>query len=67
MDVRSKPEYMAAGVAENAILIPLPEIEARVGELKEKKNIVINCLTGMRSKVAFSILARHNIESRVLA
>ena len=26
---------------------------------------MINCLTGMRSKVAWSLLARHNIEAKV--
>ena len=34
-------------------------------KVKGKKNIVINCLTGMRSKVAWSLLARHNIEAKV--
>jgi hypothetical protein len=38
-----------------------------VAELKDKKGLVINCLTGMRSKVAFSVLAKHGIESKVLA
>ena len=36
-----------------------------MGELKNKNNIVINCLTGMRSKVAFSLLAKHGIESKI--
>lgn len=49
------------------MLISLPEMESRIEELKGKKNIVVNCLTGMRSKVAFSILAKHNIESRFFA
>ena len=45
--------------------IALPEIESRIEEVKGKKNIVLNCLTGMRSKVAWSLLARHNIEAKV--
>ncbi len=38
-----------------------------MGEVKDKKNLVISCLSGARSKVAFSILARHGIEAKVLA
>jgi hydroxyacylglutathione hydrolase len=67
LDVRSLPEYQSAGVIDGAILIPLPELETRVAELKDKKNLVINCLSGARSKVAFSVLARHGIESKILA
>ena len=26
---------------------------------------MVNCLTGMRSKVAFSLLAKHGIESKI--
>lgn len=67
LDVRSLPEYQSAGVIEGSIRIPLPELEKRVGELKGKQNLVVNCLSGARSKVAFSILARHGIEAKVLA
>ena len=48
-------------------MIPLPTLESRIGELKDKKNIVVNCQTGMRARVAFSVLARHGIESKVIA
>ena len=65
LDIRSKPEWITTGVMEGAMLISLPELESKVGELKDKKNIVVNCLTGMRSKVAFSLLARHNISAKV--
>lgn len=30
VDVRSRPEYEAAGVLEKALLIPLPELENRI-------------------------------------
>ena len=52
---------------EGAHVIPLPELEGRLNELENKKDIVINCLSGMRSKVASSILARHGIKSQILA
>lgn len=67
LDVRNPGEWRSTGVIKNATLIPLPELEARIGELKGKKDILINCLSGMRSKVAFSVLAKHGITSKVIA
>ena len=61
VDVRNKPEWAASGVVENCLLISLPEVEAKINEVKGKKNIVISCLTGMRSKVAWSLMARHGV------
>lgn len=67
VDVRSKPEWTSTGVLDGSLLISLPELESKIDQLKGKKNIVVNCLTGMRAKVAWSILARHNIESTFFA
>jgi rhodanese-related sulfurtransferase len=67
LDVRNVAEYRSTGVINGAILIPLRELESRIKELKGKKNITINCLSGLRSKIAFSVLAKYGIESRVLA
>jgi rhodanese-related sulfurtransferase len=61
VDVRNGPEVSASGIIEGAVNIPLGELEARVAELKGKKNIVINCLSGIRSKIAFSVLAKNGI------
>jgi rhodanese-related sulfurtransferase len=61
VDVRNGPEITASGIIEGAINIPLGELEARVGELKERKNIVVNCLSGIRSKIAFSVLTKYGI------
>lgn len=66
LDVRNVGEWRSSGVIQGAMLIPLPELEARINELKGKKNIVINCLSGMRSKVAFSVLAKYGIESKAI-
>lgn len=67
LDVRSKVEYDTTGVVEHSVLIPLPELESRVGDLRDYENIHINCRTGLRARVAFSILARHGIKSKVLS
>jgi rhodanese-related sulfurtransferase len=48
-------------------LIPLPELESRVNEVKGKSNVIVNCFTGLRSKVAFSILAKHGVEAKFFA
>jgi rhodanese-related sulfurtransferase len=65
LDVRSKPEWNNTGVLEGAKCISLPELEGRREEVKDQKNIVINCMGGLRARVAFSLLARHNIEAMV--
>jgi hydroxyacylglutathione hydrolase len=67
LDVRNEPEFKSTGVVEGAILIPLPDLPKRAHELKDHKNIVVHCRTGMRARVAASILAQHGIESAVLA
>lgn len=54
------------GVIDGAVTIPLGELEKRVEEVRGKKNIVVNCMGGIRARVAFSILARHGIEAKVL-
>ncbi len=66
LDVRHAHEQQSMGIIEGAITIPLPQLEGRVNELKGKKNIVVNCMTGVRASVAFSVLAKHDIQSRVL-
>lgn len=65
--MRSKPEWLESSVIENAILIPLPELEKRIGELKGKDNFVVNCKTGMRARVATSILLKYGYTARVLS
>ena len=38
-----------------------------MAEVKDKKNIVVNCLSGLRAKTAFSLMAGQGIESVVVA
>ena len=63
--MRSKPEWISLGIIDGAITIPLGELEQRIEEVRGKKNIVINCMGGIRARVAFSILARNGIEAHV--
>jgi hydroxyacylglutathione hydrolase len=66
LDVRNKPELASTGIIEGALHIPLADLEPKVHELKGKRPILVNCLSGMRSKIAFSVLTKHGVESHVL-
>lgn len=66
IDVRGIHEAASTGVIEGAQVIPLPELESRVKDLHGKKNIVINCGTGVRAKAAYSVLAKHSIPGKVI-
>ena len=57
LDVRTRGEY-SNGHIENAMLIPVQELQNRVGELSAYKHsdILIYCATGNRSTVASKIL-----------
>lgn len=57
LDVRTPQEYKG-GHLENAILIPVQELQSRVAELSKFKeeNVLIYCATGNRSTVASKIL-----------
>ena len=55
VDVRQPVEY-AEGHIPGAQLIPLPEIENRLGELDADKNLILYCRTGGRSSVAAALI-----------
>lgn len=57
LDVRTKAEYQK-GHLENAMLIPVEELQGRIGELDSHRgeDIFIYCATGYRSIVAAKIL-----------
>ena len=67
LDVRNLPEYVSGGVVEGSVTIPLPEMTSRWSEVKGKDGIVISCRTGMRARVAYSILQREGIDSTILS
>jgi len=60
LDVRTKDEYQS-GHIKNAILIPVGELEARLGELQKFKNtkILVYCASGSRSVAASRILKKN--------
>jgi rhodanese-related sulfurtransferase len=60
LDVRTQPEYDAGHLAD-AILIPVDDLEARIGELDAYKNteIIVHCWSGSRSVRASGILVQN--------
>ena len=58
LDVRNQSEYDINHLY-NAVLVPLHELEARIGELEEQRNteIIVYCRLGGRSEIASGILA----------
>lgn len=58
LDVRTPGEYQQLHIADTT-LIPIQQLQARIGELESKKHedIFIYCATGNRSTVAARILA----------
>lgn len=67
LDVRNKPEWESTGVIENSILISLGDLKTGLEPLKEKENIVVNCRSGARARLAYSILANAGISSVIMA
>lgn len=75
IDVRSEAEFNGSvGHLENAILIPLPELEQRYSELNEfkDKEIIVYCRSGNRSRTATKFLMDKgfkavNLEGGILA
>lgn len=62
LDVRTPEEYSSeTGHLKNAKLIPVQELESRIGELaaSKKKTIVTYCHSGRRSKQASEILSKN--------
>lgn len=60
VDVRT-PEEFAQGSVKGAINIPLDEVQKRISEFKDKKNIVTFCRSGQRSAKAIAILKENGI------
>jgi len=60
LDVRT-PDEFAEGHVEGALLIPVDELEARIGELDDLRDerIVLYCRTGRRSGIAMDLLQQH--------
>jgi rhodanese-related sulfurtransferase len=55
LDVRSQAEWDQVHVSKST-LIPLDELQGRLGELPHNRDIVVVCLSGHRSKEGMTIL-----------
>lgn len=56
VDVRGCGEASSSTVFPNALVIPLPELRERVGEIPTDKPIAVHCAAGYRSAAAASII-----------
>jgi rhodanese-related sulfurtransferase len=55
LDVRTREEY-DAGHLKGAVLVPVTELEGRLGELPRDREMLVYCRTGNRSRTALEIL-----------
>lgn len=62
VDVRQPDEFRGGNVKES-VNIPLGEITKRIGEFKNKENIVVFCRSGNRSAQAAAILKQNGISN----
>jgi rhodanese-related sulfurtransferase len=60
LDVRTPGEYSEGHFSES-INIPLNEIPARISELKDKRDIIVCCASGIRSSKAINFLKQNGI------
>ena len=66
IDVREPSEF-AINRIPGARLIPLGQLERRLGELDRSREIVLQCKSGVRSAHAAALLRRHGFDARNLA
>ena len=57
LDVRT-PQEFAQGHVSRALLIPLPELEKRLGKIPIDRPILIVCRTGRRAAIAYDVLTK---------
>jgi rhodanese-related sulfurtransferase len=55
LDVRSQDEWNQVHIARST-LIPLDELQSRLGEVPKNQDVVVVCLSGKRSKEGMTIL-----------
>lgn len=46
--------------------MPMPVIAKEAKTLKNKENIIVNCQSGWRARLGYSILQRNGIEAAIL-
>ncbi|MDO5636890.1 MAG: rhodanese-like domain-containing protein [Myroides sp.] len=62
VDVRTPAEFSTASV-KGAVNIPLDKVQSQLSKFKNKKNIVVFCRSGNRSRQAKSILERNGFQN----
>jgi glyoxylase-like metal-dependent hydrolase (beta-lactamase superfamily II) len=65
LDVRSRLEFESSWI-DGAANIPLEELDARLDEIPEQREVVVVCRTGVRATIAAEALARGGRRARVL-
>ncbi|MBI3793686.1 MAG: rhodanese-like domain-containing protein [Nitrospinae bacterium] len=68
LDVRTPQEFVGElGHLRGSVLIPVEQLQARIGEIQEYKNkkTVVICRAGHRSRTAASILVREGFQNVV--
>jgi len=65
LDVRTKAEA-SMGMIEGATNIPVDELQTRLAELPEDKEIITHCVTGLRAEMGYSILRNAGFKARFL-
>ena len=61
IDVRT-PEEFAEGYIKSANLIPVTEIENRLGEIPKDKQVIVYCRSGNRSRTAAEVLVNNGFD-----
>ena len=62
LDVREDNEFNQ-GHLENAINIPLEDLEKRLNELNKDNKIIVYCLSGTRADIALEILEKNGFNN----
>ncbi|MGC9310748.1 MAG: rhodanese-like domain-containing protein [Candidatus Aenigmatarchaeota archaeon] len=65
IDVRSPEEYGEEHIG-GAVNIPLEEIPDRLGELDKKKELILVCLSGLRSRKAIPLLEENGFKATIV-
>ncbi len=64
VDVRTPGEF-AGGHAKGAVNIPLDKVTSQLAKFKDKKNIIVCCMSGGRSGQAKTILEKNGFNNVV--
>jgi phage shock protein E len=62
VDVRT-PQEFSAGSVKGAVNIPLDKLQSQLSRFRDKKNIVVFCMSGGRSSQARSILEKNGFQN----